>query len=175
MSLTRLRYVAGSFGAGELVAEGGRLVHHELPRPLQGPPRASSRFQPTVEIVAGGERDRVGSVTIVELAERLRSYFSGERPSFAEVELDLDWCSPFQRALAEALRALPYGETITYGELAARAGYPRAQRAAGTFCARNPLPILLPCHRVVARDGIGGFASLGVGYKQRLLELEGAL
>jgi len=114
-------------------------------------------------------------VTIAELAERLRRFFRGERPIFAGVELDLDWCTPFQRALAEALRAVPYGETVTYGELAALAGHPNAQRAAGTFCARNRFPILLPCHRVVAADGLGSYGALGVDYKRRLLELEGAL
>lgn len=176
MACTHVLYEADGFGTGELFASGGRLLHHALPvaRP-QGPPRASSRFQPSVEIVTGGSRDRVGSVTIADLAERLRAFFRGERPSFAHVELDLDWCTPFQRAVAEALRALPYGETVTYGELAALAGYPGAQRAVGTFCAGNRFPVLLPCHRVVAAGGMGSFGSLGVEYKRRLLELEGAL
>jgi len=70
---------------------------------------------------------------------------------------------------------VPYGELVTYGELAALAGHPNAQRAAGTFCARNRLPIFLPCHRVVAADGLGQYGSLGTGYKRRLLELEDAV
>ena len=70
---------------------------------------------------------------------------------------------------------MPRGEVVTYGELAALAGHPGAQRAAGSFCARNPFPILVPCHRVVAADGLGSYGSLGVGYKRRLLELEGAV
>ena len=105
----------------------------------------------------------------------MQAYFRGERVDFDGVELDLDWCTPFQRAVAQALRAVPYGETVTYGELAALAGYPNAQRAAGSFCARNRLPVLLPCHRVVAAAGLGSYGSLGIEYKRRLLELEGAV
>jgi methylated-DNA-[protein]-cysteine S-methyltransferase len=105
---------------------------------------------------------------------RMAAYFAGERVSFGDVELDLDWCTAFQRAVADALRAVPYGESVTYGELAALAGHPNAQRAAGTFCAHNRFPVLLPCHRVVAADGIGSYGSLGVEYKRRMLELEGA-
>jgi methylated-DNA-[protein]-cysteine S-methyltransferase len=91
------------------------------------------------------------------------------------VELDLEWMTSFQRAVADALRAVPYGETVTYGELAALAGHPNAYRAAGSFCARNRFPLFLPCHRVVAAEGLGPYGSLGSGYKRRLLELEGAV
>ena len=90
-----------------------------------------------------------------------------------DVPLDLSWCTPFQRALAQALRAVPWGEVVTYGELSAYAGRPRAARAAGTFCAENRFALLLPCHRVVAADGIGGYGPAGVGLKRRLLALEG--
>jgi methylated-DNA-[protein]-cysteine S-methyltransferase len=88
------------------------------------------------------------------------------------VALDDEDVTPFQRAIAEVLRAVPYGEVVTYGELAALAGHPRAQRAAGTFCAHNRFPIVVPCHRVVAAEGIGTYGSSGVAYKRRLLELE---
>jgi methylated-DNA-[protein]-cysteine S-methyltransferase len=128
------------------------LVGHELPRPGVG------------EGAGGGE-----------LAKRFAAYFAGEPCSFDDVVVDLDDVTPFQRALTEALRSIPYGETATYGELAALAGSPGAARAAGTFCADNRFPIVVPCHRVVAAEGIGGFGSLGVGYKKRLLELEQAL
>jgi methylated-DNA-[protein]-cysteine S-methyltransferase len=175
VGLRRIGYEAEGWGAGELWVEHGVLVWHELPRPA-GPPRASSRFQPTVEPVTEGSQVRAGSVTILELAERLRSYFAGDPKTFDDVEIDLGWCTAFQRAVTAALRGIPGGETVTYGELAALAGYPNAQRAAGTFCARNRFPILVPCHRVVAADGIGSYGSLGIEYKRRLLELEhGAL
>jgi methylated-DNA-[protein]-cysteine S-methyltransferase len=108
-----------------------------------------------------------------ELAERFAAYFAGGSFDFGDVELDLDGSTALQQALAEALRSIPYGETVTYGELAALAGSPNAPRTAGTFCAGNRFPLVVPCHRVVAADGIGGFGSLGVEYKRRLLELEG--
>jgi methylated-DNA-[protein]-cysteine S-methyltransferase len=150
-SLVIDRYLAHGWGVGELWFDDGLLAWHELPRPAVA-----------------------GTVPSTELGERLVAYFAGERVDFGDVELDLDWCTPFQRAIAETLRAVPYGETVTYGELAALAGYPNAQRAAGTFCARNRIAILLPCHRVVAASGLGSYGSLGVGYKRRLLELERA-
>ena len=152
MAVQHVRYEADGWGTGELVLEGGRLVWHELPRPSRTP----------------------GSDPGVPLVHLLQAYFAGERVSFDVVELDLDWCTPFQRAVADALRGVPYGETVSYGELAALSGRPNAQRAAGTFCAQNRTPLVLPCHRVVAAGGIGSYGSLGIEYKQRLLELEGA-
>ncbi|MGZ4289588.1 MAG: MGMT family protein [Gaiellaceae bacterium] len=79
----------------------------------------------------------------------------------------------FHGACARALRKVPRGEVVTYGELAALAGRPRAARAAGTFCARCDLAPFLPVHRVVSSTGVGSWGSLGVEYKRRLLELEG--
>jgi methylated-DNA-[protein]-cysteine S-methyltransferase len=93
--------------------------------------------------------------------------------SFDDVPLDLSSWTPFQRAAAAALRGIPRGETVTYGELAALAGHPGAQRAAGTFCARNRFMVLVPCHRVVGADGIGSYGSAGISVKRRLLALEG--
>jgi methylated-DNA-[protein]-cysteine S-methyltransferase len=146
-----VRYAAPGWGVGELWLEGEQLVHHELPvvGPEPGPPHP--------------------------LGERLSAYFAGENMVFDDVELDLEGWTPFQRASVEALRAVPRGEVVTYGELAALAGHPGAQRAAGSFCAHNRFPIVVPCHRVVAADGLGRYGSLGVGYKRRLLELEGAV
>jgi methylated-DNA-[protein]-cysteine S-methyltransferase len=103
----------------------------------------------------------------------MRSYFRGARVAFDGVELDLEGLTPFQRAVTAVLRRVPYGEVVTYGELAALAGHPNAQRAAGTFCARNRFPLVLPCHRVVAANGLGAYGSLGLEYKRRLLALEG--
>ena len=143
-------YDAGSFGVGELLLEENVLLWHELPR---------SGFEP------------VGNHP---LAERLSAYFAGAHNDFGDVELDFSWCTPFQRAVAETLRAVRRGETVTYGELAAMAGHPGAQRAAGSFCAHNRFPIVVPCHRVVAASGLGSYGSLGVAYKRRLLDLEGA-
>jgi methylated-DNA-[protein]-cysteine S-methyltransferase len=147
-----VRYAAEGWGVGELVLDGDVLVHSEAPSPSPVP---------------GQSRD-------CPLAERLRRYFAGSRDDFLDVELDLDGATPFQRAVCDALRSVPYGETVTYGELAALAGHPNAQRAVGSFCAHNRFSIVVPCHRVVAAAGVGSYGSLGVPYKQRLLELEGA-
>ena len=89
------------------------------------------------------------------------------------MEVEESWGTPFQQALAEALRGVPWGEVVTYGELAALAGRPRAPRAAGTFCAENNFPLVVPCHRVVSATGLGSYGSLGIEYKRRLLALEG--
>jgi methylated-DNA-[protein]-cysteine S-methyltransferase len=144
-----VRYAVEGWGVGELWLADGRPVWHELPR--ASPAHADDPHP---------------------LADRLRAYFAGSADDFADVELEPEWATPFQEALARALRAVPYGETVTYGELAALAGRPGAARAAGTFCASNPLPLFLPCHRVVAAGGPGGYGSLGLDYKLRLLGLE---
>jgi O-6-methylguanine DNA methyltransferase len=96
-----------------------------------------------------------------ELVERLQAYF------------DLEYETPFLERCAHELMAIPRGEVVTYGELAALAGAPGAARAAGSFCARNRLGLFVPCHRVVSADGLGSYGSYGVEYKRRLLEVEG--
>jgi methylated-DNA-[protein]-cysteine S-methyltransferase len=157
-----LGYVVPGWGRGELWVDGERVLAHELPRP-----RASSRPRAAVS----SERS-AGHVS--PLQQRVLAYFGGERDEFRDVELDLEWCTPFQRAVAEALRTVPYGETVTYGELAALAGHSNAHRAAGSFCAGNRFGLFVPCHRVVAAGSLGSYGSLGVEYKRRLLALEGA-
>ena len=147
-----VQYEVQGWGVGELWLDDGRVVNHELPR-------AREPVRPARHPVV----------------ERVRAYFAGEPVSFDDVDLDFSWATPFQTGVADALRAIPFGETVTYGELAALAGHPNAQRAAGTFCARNRFPLFVPCHRVVAADGLGSYGSLGLEYKRRLLELEGAL
>jgi methylated-DNA-[protein]-cysteine S-methyltransferase len=117
--------------------------------------------------------DRVRCLTPGELAERLSSFLAGEDVSLADIPLHLEWATPFQRSVAEILRKVPRGEVVSYGELAALAGYQGAARAVGTFCAGNRFMFFVPCHRVVGAGGIGGYGSAGVGVKRRLLELEG--
>lgn len=103
----------------------------------------------------------------------LEAYFAGEARAF-DLPLDLSLVrNSFARAVLARLIDVGYGQTITYGELATACGAPRAARAVGTVCARNPLPILIPCHRVVPTNGIGNYGG-GVAAKQWLLELEGA-
>jgi methylated-DNA-[protein]-cysteine S-methyltransferase len=146
-------YEVPGWGVGELWLDDSMLVYHELPRAAP-PPAAGTQQAPA-------------------LLELVKAYFAGQPVAFDDVELELEWCTPFQRAVAEALRHVPYGETLTYGELAIAAGYPNAHRAAGTFCAANRFPLVLPCHRVVSAAGIGSYGSLGSDYKRRLLALEG--
>jgi methylated-DNA-[protein]-cysteine S-methyltransferase len=170
-----VRYGAGAWGVGELWFEDDAPVWHELPtwaRELEAHPPKGGTSPPSVTLA--GADARPGDDSVPELARRVARYFSGAEVSFADVELDLEWCTPFQRSVAEALRTVAYGETVTYGELAALAGHPNAQRAAGTFCAHNRLPLILPCHRVVAAAGLGSYGSLGTDYKRRLLEFEHA-
>jgi methylated-DNA-[protein]-cysteine S-methyltransferase len=143
-------YEAQGFGVGELYLRGDVLVWHELP-------------------VAG----RAGGGARHPVADLLERHFRGEDVDFTGVALDLEELGPFHRDLLAALRAVPRGHVVSYGELAALAGRPRAARAAGTFCARNRFPIVVPCHRVVSADGIGSFGVLGLDCKLRLLALEG--
>jgi methylated-DNA-[protein]-cysteine S-methyltransferase len=153
MDVMHVAYEVEGWGVGELWLDpAGRLIEHDHPRPSDSPSHGTH-----------------------PLAERFAAYFDGARGGFDDVELDLGWCTPLELALVEAARAIPYGETVTYGELAALAGRPRAPRAAGSICARNRFALVVPCHRVVGASGLGGYGPLGLEYKRRLLELEGAL
>jgi len=103
--------------------------------------------------------------------EQLGQYFAGRRTTF-EVPLDLHG-TDFQLAAWHALCRIPYGTTVSYGKQAAMVGAPRATRAIGSANGRNPIPIIVPCHRVVASDGSLGGYSLGLDMKRALLALEG--
>jgi len=104
------------------------------------------------------------------LRREIRDYLAG-RSAAPEVPLDPTGGGSFTRRVREAARAVPPGATISYGELARRAGSPRGARAAGQVMARNPIPLVVPCHRVVAAAGLGGYAG-GPALKARLLALE---
>jgi methylated-DNA-[protein]-cysteine S-methyltransferase len=110
---------------------------------------------------------------VPDLCRRFGEHLRGVTTAYDDVDLDLDWATPLQHALAAAARAIPWGEVVSYGELAALAGRPGAARAAGSFCADNRYALIVPCHRVVAANGIGGYGSAGPGLKRRLLALEG--
>jgi methylated-DNA-[protein]-cysteine S-methyltransferase len=109
-----------------------------------------------------------------ETRRQLDEYFAGRRHEF-ELPLDLGLTREFGRAVLDELALVPYGELTTYGALAAKAGRPRAARAVGTVMNRNPVPIVLPCHRVVGSTGaLTGYGG-GLDRKRALLELEGAI
>ena len=105
---------------------------------------------------------------------QLDEYFEGKRRSF-DVPLDVRVAAPFARRVLEELARVPYGKTTTYSDLALQAEHPRAARAVGTVMNRNPIPIVLPCHRVVGRSGsLVGYGG-GLERKEALLRLEGAI
>jgi len=108
-----------------------------------------------------------------ELARRVSAHLAGRATAYDDLALDLSWCTEFQLELARAIRAVPWGEIVSYGELAALAGRPGAARAAGSFCAQNRFALIFPCHRVVSSTGIGGYGDGGPTLKRRLLALEG--
>jgi len=108
-----------------------------------------------------------------DLPERIRDYLDGKPVVFHD-KLDLSSASAFQRRVWEADRSIPYGETRTYSWVASRVGLPKAARAVGQALAKNPLPIIIPCHRVICSNGdLGGFSG-GRDWKQRLLQIEAA-
>jgi methylated-DNA-[protein]-cysteine S-methyltransferase len=187
VSVTCLTYAVEGWGVGELWSRGSRVVWHHLPRPAvpSTDTRARARVTPTQggvnhpppssSTIAGRSR-RIGHGSgskAQTLVQRIQAYFAGEPARFDDVDLELEGWTPFQLAVLRALRRIPYGEVVSYGDLARLAGHPRAQRAAGTFCANNRFGLIVPCHRVVSADGLGSYGSLGVDYKQRLLSLEG--
>jgi methylated-DNA-[protein]-cysteine S-methyltransferase len=106
----------------------------------------------------------------------LEEYFNGARNRF-EIEYDLSGLTNFQRLVLEAVQQVPKGSYVTYLELAKRIGRPKAARAVGQALGSNPIPILIPCHRVIATDGsLGGYSAPGgVETKSELLKMEGAI
>ncbi|WP_407355057.1 methylated-DNA--[protein]-cysteine S-methyltransferase [Methanolobus sp. WCC5] len=103
-------------------------------------------------------------------------YFAGEMVDFSYYEPDLSGLTDFQRLVLEEVRKIPYGQTITYAELAFRIGKEGADRSVGSALAKNPYPIIIPCHRVVSSSGIGGFCGQTCGekveLKRKMLEIE---
>jgi len=108
-----------------------------------------------------------------DIIEHFRAYFTGHSADFPD-RLDLSGATPFQRRVWQAARLIPCGETRSYAWVAGQIGKPKATRAVGQALGRNPLPIIIPCHRVLAADGgLGGFSG-GIAAKKFLLSLEGA-
>lgn len=126
---------------------------------------------------------QMGGRTLVEnpailpgLTEQLVAYFAGQRVEKWDCVPDLSVCPNFTRQVLLTAAQIPYGTVITYGMLAQSAGYYRRARAVGQALKRNPLPIIIPCHRVVATSGLGGFSAPGgLETKKALLKLEGYL
>ncbi|MEV7996958.1 methylated-DNA--[protein]-cysteine S-methyltransferase [Streptomyces sp. NPDC086077] len=164
--------VAGDIGPLLLAATGEGLVNvvfHATP-PVRDKALGRLASRLGVEPV-----EAPGSPLLTEAIRQIQAYFAGERRAF---ELPLDWSliSGFNReVLRELASGVPYGSVVGYGDLAGRVGQPGAAQAVGTAMGANPLPVVVPCHRVVESDGgIGGFGG-GLETKRKLLALEGVL
>ncbi len=142
----------------------GLLQLHMIPKGAVGPIlKELSGTYPDAAVREGGK-------PLEPILEEIREYFSGERKEFS-IALDLKG-TPFQMAVWDELQRIPYGETRSYGEVAAKIGKSKAARAVGMACNRNPIAIVVPCHRVVGAKGdLTGYA-FGLKIKARLLELE---
>ncbi|MEZ6853707.1 methylated-DNA--[protein]-cysteine S-methyltransferase [Halodesulfovibrio aestuarii] len=110
-----------------------------------------------------------------QLRDCLLRYELGEHVQWPDLPFALEKMTPFGQNVLTALMQVPYGETVSYGELAALAGSPNAARGVGQVMARNRWPLIIPCHRVVAASGLGGFSGQGVRMKRYLLGIEGVL
>jgi methylated-DNA-[protein]-cysteine S-methyltransferase len=143
----------------------------EPPSP-PGPTAPRGAARPPEATLSGGLRLRDHDF-VADLCRRFVAHLSGDRVAYDDVELDLGGRTDFECELTRAVRRVAWGEVVSYGELAALAGRPGAARAAGTFCAGSDVALVIPCHRVIAADGIGGYGSTGVLVKRRLLALEG--
>ncbi len=129
-------------------------------------PRASCSLRLKEDIIANPGQSR----TAQKVCKQLDEYFAGSRQIF-DLPLRLRGTA-FQKEVWEALQQIPYGNVLSYGRVAAAIGRPKAQRAVGMACNRNPVPIIVPCHRVLGSSGrLTGYAG-GLGIKAHLLELE---
>ncbi len=151
---------------GVLASETG-LRRSTLPQ--DSPDECAYELGPEVAL-ASQEPDR-----FEDLRDRLWRYFDGEHETFEDVAVDMEGASEFYRAAWKACQSIPHGETRTYGWLAEQAGNPRAPRAAGQSMARNRLPIIVPCHRVIGSNGkLTGFGKGAerIPLKRRLIDAE---
>ena len=132
---------------------------------------ARGKIEPGLLALAEDNEDAKADVLLIR---RLKTYASGGRESFGDVDVALDGYNSFARRALDECRLIEYGATVSYSELAASLGSPRAARAVGNCMAANRTPIIIPCHRVVAANGrIGSYSAPGgAEMKRRLLEFE---
>lgn len=156
-------------GFGAVVAGEGGLLEVFLPLP------GGTREELEDQVRRSYPDARGESPLSREAARLLEEYFAG-RPVEFDLPVDESRFTPFQRSVYEVVRRIPRGEVLTYGQVAAALGRPRSARGIGVAMARNPLPIIIPCHRVVGAGGaMTGYSGPGgIETKRRLLDLEGA-
>ena len=159
-----------AIGACALVWRGDRVIGAALPEANEAATRARllNRFPRAEESEPAGP--------IAEAVDLIQQLLAGEPVDLAAIPLDLSACDEFERRVYAAASAIPRGEVRTYGELAAAVGAPGAARAVGTALGRTPIPIVIPCHRILASGGkSGGFSAPGgTATKFRMLAIEGA-
>lgn len=159
-----MRYAVFQTPLGWIGARAGKKGIKRLSPPLRSRRAALS-------LLGRLEGSREDPEAFRSLEQDLRTYLEGKAVSFT-YPLDLDGLTPFQRRVLRVVSNIPYGETRSYSWVARAVGEPEAQRAVGQALAANPLPLLIPCHRVIGKDGdLGGYAG-GVKLKRRLLERE---
>jgi methylated-DNA-[protein]-cysteine S-methyltransferase len=161
----KLKYATVNIGKGwvGMLASANGLMATTLPQ--------SSAGEAKQQLGIGVNQAVFSLEPFADLAERLRLYFTGGKVNFPD-ELDLSGATPFQRRVWEKTRLIPYGETRSYLWVAGQVGNPKAARAVGQALSKNPLSIIVPCHRVIASDGgLGGFGG-GAEMKRYLLRLE---
>jgi methylated-DNA-[protein]-cysteine S-methyltransferase len=126
---------------------------------------------------SGARQASVPPPQIADVIERVLKHLQGEPQDFRKIPVDLDSAGPFVQKVCEAARKIPAGKTITYADLANALGRPAAARAVGRALGRNPIPLIIPCHRVMAAHGKpGGFSAHGGrATKAKLLAIEGAV
>ncbi len=106
------------------------------------------------------------------LEDTLKAYFTGDH-SELNCKIDWSWATPFQREVLKIVASIPVGSCLTYGEVALLAGSPNGARAVGNALANNNIPVIIPCHRVISKDSLGGFTGAGIDMKKKLLAIEG--
>lgn len=110
------------------------------------------------------------------LIQKIKKYFTGKKIDFSDWQLNLDNYTSFQKKILQTVKKIPYGKTRSYKWVAQTAGYPRAYRAVGNTMRNNPLPLIIPCHRVIKNNGmLGGFSGEeGIALKKKMIDLESA-
>lgn len=156
----------GWFG---LLGEGGALMRSVLPMPAVEDVKSA--------LLAGQEGAQEAPGAFLAYQQKVKDYYRGKPTDFSDVQVSLSGFSYFYRSILQALRNVPYGQTISYSQLAAQAGYPAAIRAAANAVAANPLPLIIPCHRVICKNGrLGGFSAAGgAAVKEKMLRWEKAI
>lgn len=167
-ALGELAVMAGPDGLRRVSWRGGGPEEEDR----EGPPSPGLAVRAADRPGGGAESASRGEAVAAAVVDQLVQYMNGERRGF-KLPLAPGDLPPFRRRVLEELARITYGATVSYGELAARCGRPGAARAVGSAVARNPLPVVVPCHRVIRSDGsLGGYGG-GRGRKRALLRLEG--